>query len=111
MTLGDLYIVTGLRLHNDESMMIVQMEPWDEPIENPNYSNMEDLKRKLVPSNDPAAAGFLTSMLSSFMGPPSLKLLHSPDLNVIMALPRASLEHDHITIGTKVQLHISKFEE
>ena len=110
MPTSDIYIVTGLRLHDDEKLRVVELEPWDEPVENPNYSKLEDLKRTFGNSFSPDAS-FMTSMLSGFTVPPSLKPLHSPVLNVIMVLPRDELASDSIEIGTKVRLHISKFEE
>ena len=111
MPTSDIYIVTGLRLHDDEKLRVVELEPWDEPVENPNYSKLEDLKRTLGNSTNPADAGFMTAILSGFTVPPSLKPIHSRELNVIMVLPRDELAGDHIDIGTKVRLHISKFEE
>ena len=113
MPTSDIYIVTGLRLHDDEKLRVVELEPWDEPVENPNYSKLEDLKRTLGNSTSPDANynNFMTTILSSFTVPPSLKPSHSPALNVIMVLPRDELAVDSIEIGTKVRLHISKFEE
>lgn len=108
--LGDIYLVTGFRLHDDEKLIVVEMEPWDEPVENPQHSQLEDLKRTLSKSGDPATMT-LGQMLIPFIVSPSIKPSHPRELNVIMVLTRDGIERDGITVGTKVQLHISKFEE
>ena len=113
MIFVDIYRVISTRLHDDVKFIVVELEPWDEPVENPEYTQLEELKRQIT-SNKDAPPGFADGMavfLRAISVPQSLNRSHHPNMNVITVLPKAIMEKEDITIGTKVQLHISKFEE